>query len=236
MIYIALVEDEEAYAKQLKKYIKRYAAESGEQFEVTWFSDGDAIVEHYRPQFDIILLDIQMKFMNGMETAKAIRKVDQEVVIIFITNMAQYAIQGYEVDALDYILKPIPYFAFSQRLDRAIVRMKKRTRQYMTISIRNSTQKIDIRDIYYVESQAHKLVFHTKMDDYTTSGTLKEIEGKLLDKGFFRCNKGYIVNLEYVDAVQEGCAIVNNEKLLISRSRKKDFMKSLVEYMGDVVK
>lgn len=120
MIKIAIVEDEQLYAKQLHEYLRKYEKENGEAIEVTIYSDGDQIVEKYQSQYDIILMDIEMKFMDGMSAAEEIRKIDTEVVIIFITNMTQYAIRGYAVDALDYVLKPVSYFALSQRLNRAI--------------------------------------------------------------------------------------------------------------------
>ena len=126
MINIAIVEDEAMYAKQLQEFLLQYQKENGEVFNITVYSDGDQIVHKYKSQFDIILMDVEMKFMDGMSAAEENRKVDTEVVIIFITNMAQYAIRGYAVDALDYVLKPVSYFAFSQRLNRAISRMKKR--------------------------------------------------------------------------------------------------------------
>ena len=133
MINIAIVEDEAMYAKQLQEFLLQYQKENGEVFNITVYSDGDQIVHKYKSQFDIILMDVEMKFMDGMSAAEEIRKVDTEVVIIFITNMAQYAIQGYEVDALDYILKPISYFAFSQRIQRAVGRMKKREERIFSI-------------------------------------------------------------------------------------------------------
>ena len=107
MITIAIVEDEEAYAKQLTEYIEKYQQESGRRFKVIRFTDGDEIVEKYTGEYDIILMDIQMQFMDGMTAAEEIRKFDTKVVIMFITNMTNYAIRGYEVDAMDYVLKPV---------------------------------------------------------------------------------------------------------------------------------
>ena len=104
MINIAIVEDEAMYAKQLQEFLQQYQKENGEVFNITVYSDGDQIVHKYKSQFDIILMDVEMKFMDGMSAAEEIRKADTEVVIIFITNMAQYAIRGYAVDALDYVL------------------------------------------------------------------------------------------------------------------------------------
>ena len=101
MIHIAIVDDEVDYISQIQEYLARYEKESGESVKVSVFNDGDGIVHRYRSQFDIILMDVQMKFMDGMSAAEEIRKIDSEVVIIFITNTPQYAIRGYAVEALD---------------------------------------------------------------------------------------------------------------------------------------
>lgn len=236
MISIAIVEDEKGYATQLTEYLKQFEQESGHEFQITLFTDGDEIIENYRAQFDIILMDIQMKFMDGMTAAEEIRKQDPEVVIIFITNMTQYAIRGYSVDALDYVLKPVSYFAFSQRLNRAIERMKKPAKTYLTVAVKGGTQKIEMDHIFYVESNGHNLIIHTNTENYVTNGTMRELEEKLLELNFFRCNKGYLVNLQYVDGIRDGCAVVHGEQLLISRARKNEFMKVLTEYIGSNIK
>ena len=236
MIRVAIVEDDPGYTRTLEEYLNRYAAEHGISFDLRCFSDGDEIAEGYRAGFDIIFMDVEMPFLNGMDAAREIRRSDPEVVIIFITNMPQYAIRGYEVAALDYVLKPVSYFAFSQRLERAIGRMKKRARRYMTIAIRGGAQKLDISHILYVESQGHSLVFVTDAGQHTTSGTIREVEEKLESFGFFRCNKGCLVNLEHVDSVRDGCAMVGGQALPISRGRKNEFLAALTDYVGEVVK
>lgn len=195
MIKIAIVEDEQLYAKQLHEYLRKYEKENGEVIEVTIYSDGDQIVEKYQSQYDIILMDIEMKFMDGMSAAEEIRKIDTEVVIIFITNMTQYAIRGYAVDALDYVLKPVSYFALSQRLNRAIGRMRKRESKMIMVNMKGGIVRLNIANIYYIESQGHTLILHTILGDYETSGTMKEMESKLLGMNFCRGNKGYLINL-----------------------------------------
>jgi DNA-binding LytR/AlgR family response regulator len=199
---------------------------------IVTFSDGDEIVENYKAEYDIILLDIEMKFMDGMTAAEHIRKVDPEVVIIFITNMAQYAIKGYTVNATDYVLKPVSYFAFSQRLDKVVSRLDKRVKKYLAIGVKGGTVKLYISDICYIESQGHRLIFHTKTEEHVMFGTMKEIEEKLSDRDFYRCNKGSLLNLEHVDGVQDGVVVVNGEKIVISRGRKKEFMEALTNYLG----
>ena len=186
MIKIAVVEDESMYADQLREYLEQYERENGETFEITVYSDGDEIVHKYKAQFDIILMDVEMKFMDGMSAAEEIRKVDTEVVIIFITNMAQYAIRGYAVDALDYVLKPVSYFAFSQRLARAIGRMKRREQKLLTVNIKGGTVRLDVSNIYYIESQGHNLIFHTASGEYEAAGTMRDVEDRLASLDFVR--------------------------------------------------
>lgn len=193
MIRIAIVEDEKNYKEQLIDYLQRFEAERDEKVEIETFSDGDEIVTNYHAQFDIILMDIQMTFMDGMSAAEEIRKIDSEVVIIFITNMAQYAIKGYAVDAMDYVLKPISYFQFSERLNRAIDRMKTREIHYITVRVKGGVRRFEVSDIYFVESQGHKLIFSTKQGEFIASGTMKELEDDLSCYHFFRGNKGYLI-------------------------------------------
>ncbi len=236
MIEIAIVEDEELYVRQLQKFLRQYEKETGELFHITVYTDGDQIVHRYQSQYDLILMDVKMKFMDGMSAAEEIRKMDTEVVIIFITNMTQYAIRGYAVDALDYILKPVSYFAFSQRLNRALSRMKKREQKCIMVNIKGGAVRINVANIFYIESQGHTLIFHTILGNYETNGTMKDMEAKLEGMNFCRGNKGYLINLQHVDGIQDGCATVKGEQLVLSRARKKEFMEALTKYWGEVIK
>lgn len=236
MIRIAIVEDEAHYKEQLTDFLKRFEQETGEHIDLATYGDGDEFVEGFKAQFDIILMDVQMRFMDGMAAAEEIRKMDSEVVIIFITNMAQYAIKGYAVDALDYVLKPISYFQFSQRLNRAIERMKRREEHHITLKIKGGVKRFQISDIYYIESLGHKLVFVTKSGEVETIGTMKELEDQLAGYPFFRGNKGYFINLEHVEGMEDVFAIVKGKLLLISRPKRKAFMEALSNYWGEVIK
>lgn len=231
MIRIAVVEDEPMYGEQLLAYIKRYEMERGKEIKVTMFSDGEDIVEGYKGGYDIILMDIQMQFMNGMSAAEEIRKRDSEVIIMFITNMVQYAIRGYQVDALDYVVKPVEYFAFSQKLDKAISRVKMMESPSITISIEDGIKKLSISDILYVESKGHNAVFSTVQGKYVTRMTLKDLEEKLGSHDFFRCSKGFLVNMARVDGVTNGECVIGQEQIPIGRAKKKEFMERLLKSM-----
>ena len=174
MTRIAIVEDEAAVREQLAGYVQRYTRQYGTQFEVTMFTDGVEILEDYRPVYDIIFLDVEMQHLDGMETARRIRELDSDVLLIFITNMAQYAIKRYAVGALDYVLKPVPYFAFSQQLQKAVNQLAKRTRHYLAVPVDGGMRRLDAAAIYYIESEGHRVHFYTEDGDFSAPGALKE--------------------------------------------------------------
>ncbi|MBD5084858.1 MAG: response regulator transcription factor [Clostridiales bacterium] len=236
MLRVAIVEDDAATAQLLAGYLRRYEEESGHKLEITSFGDGDEIAIGYKAGFDLILMDVEMPFMDGMTAAAEIRKQDPEVVIIFITNMAQYAIRGYAVDALDYVLKPVSYFAFSQRLERAIARMGKRAARYITIPVSGGAQKLDVSHIHYIESQGHKLLYHTTGGVFASAGAIGEVEERMEQYHFCRGNKGYLINLAHVDGIRDGCAVVQGELLPLSRARKNAFLEALANYVGEVTR
>lgn len=235
MIRIAIVDDEPTSVERIKEFLLQYQTERKVLFEILTFSDGDEITENYRAEYDLILLDVEMRFMDGMTAAELIRGKDQEVVIIFITNLAQYAIKGYTVNAFDYVLKPVSYFSFSQKIDRVLHWMNHKTKKYLTIAVKGGPIKLNIFDICYVESQGHRLIFHMVSIKYTTFATMKEVEERLSAMSFLRCNKGYLVNLAHVDGVTEGSVKIGGESLLISRGRKKVFMEALTTYLGGLL-
>lgn len=237
MIRIAIAEDDATYVAQLQEYLHRYELENSESFSISTYSDGSEILKDYQSQFDIILMDVEMRFVDGISAAEEIRKTDKDVVIIFITNMPQYAIKGYAVEALDYVLKPVSYFAFSQRLGRAIGRMKKREHKYVVISVKGGIVRLNANSIYYIESQGHDIIYHTSNGEYITSGTMKESEEALKSIHFFRGSKWYLINLAQVDGLEDGCALLKSgNSIPLSRGRKKDFMEALAQYWGEVMK
>ena len=236
MIHIALVEDEEEYRKAFLGYLRRYEQESGRQFRISVFPDGEDIISSYKADYDLILMDIAMRFMDGMTAAEKIRELDQEVVIIFITNMPQFVMKGYAVDALDYVLKPVNYFAFSQRIDRAISRMSRRREQYLTVPVRGGIRKLSVSNILYVEVQDHDLLFHTRNESILTRGSLAEVEAKLGNAGFFRCNKYCLVNLAFADSLQGIDLVVAGEHIQVSRAKKKAMLDALNNYLNEVSK
>ncbi len=232
-IRIGVVEDDPASCQLVLDYLNRYQNENNEQFTVSVFDDGARIVEKYTPSYDILLLDIEMKEMDGMAAARRIRERDEKVVIVFITAAPQYAISGYEVRALSYLLKPVPWFAFSQELKKSIDMVRRSESNSMLIETSGGQMRLDLSDILYFESIRHTIVIHTLEGKLSINGTLKDMETKLTDYSFFRSNSCYLVNLKHISGVvDQDCVMSNGEKLRVSRPRKKAFLTALTNYMG----
>lgn len=232
MIKIAVVEDCVESQKRIKNYIEKYAKEENEQIETELFSDGIHIVEDYHNQYDIIFCDIQMKIMDGLETARKIREKDQKTVIIFITNLAEYAIKGYEVEAIGYLLKPLNYITFEMYMRRAVNLVRSGKEEYLVLEFKGGIRRYLLDEIYYFEYEKHYIWIHQKTGNEKILFSMKELEEKLKGKAFSRCNSGNIVNLRYVQELKNNVVNVNGELLTVSRARKKQFINELTEYLG----
>lgn len=233
MISVAIVEDEDKWADRLAEYLTRFAEEYGEKFNVHRFTDGYAIVDGYQGGYDIILMDIEMGLMNGMEAAEEIRGKDEQVEIIFVTNMAQYAIRGYRVRALDYILKPIVYIPFAETIKRAVHSVMNRKDSFISVNTRNGMEKVNVKDILWIESHGHRLTFHLSGRDLdSTAYSMKEMESRLAGAGFSRCSSGALANLYHVDGIKGGCVEIAGALVPVSRGRKNEFMEDLVSYLN----
>ena len=177
-------------------------------------------------------MDIEMPRMDGIEAAQRLRKMDRDVVLIFVTNMAKYAIKGYEVNAMSYILKPVNYFAFSYTLKRILQGMPKRDENFVLVPIENGEIRLSSDQIWYIEVLNHRLLFHTKERTYEMFGTLQKMEERFRGSCFVKCNKSYLVNLKFVARVEKNMVRVGENELQISRPRRKDFLMALTEYYG----
>lgn len=232
---IAVVEDNKEFNQLIQSYIAQFEKETKHQFNVFSYFDGDEITHEYKAQYHIIFLDIEMKRMDGMTAAKQIRQFDEDVIIIFVTNMAGYAIEGYSVNAMGYLLKPLSYFAFKQELLKSIEKINLRRQTHILIPSEKGKIRLNVNHILYVESFKHDLLIHTTEETYEIRATLKSFETKLADNHFYRSNNCYLVNLRWVFGVDGEFAIIEGTPLKISRPRKKGFMEALTTYIGEVL-
>ena len=232
MAHVVIVEDENASVWRLKDYLEQYEKEYQETFKTTVFHDGLEILDAYSPDFDIILMDIMLPHLDGMKTAKRIREKDSEVVIIFITNMANYAIHGYEVNALDFVVKPVKYFQFALKLKKALETVRNKKEKFLFLPVDGEKRKVSVRDIYYLETYNHNLYVHTRDSVIEFYGTLQAMEKELESSFFVRCHSGYLVNLYHVTSYRDEYVVVGEERIPISRPKKKVFLKAVMDYIG----
>ncbi len=226
---VAIVDDDKKMRDLLTNYLHRMEKEFDLSFSITAFESGMTFLKEYT-NTDIVLLDIDMPVINGMETAKELRKLDTQVVIVFITNLAQYAINGYEVNAVSYILKPVHYFDLAFKLRRAAEIAERNKRADIVISAGTVIKRVDISDVAYVEAVKHKVIYHLRNGTYETWDTLGNAEKKLDYPCFIRTNRCYIVNMNYITEINDIYITVNGDRLLVSRSRKKELVEKFTQW------
>lgn len=230
----AVVEDDEHSRSRIVSCLRRFGQEHGVAVQVTEFADGEALLQGFRPEFDVLFLDIEMPRLDGMSAARQIRERDEQVTIIFITNMAQYAIHGYEVGALDFLLKPLSYDALEMRLIKLLKLVQARQESGILLSLGSDLRRLRVSELLYVELVGHDLVYHLRDESISLRGSMREAEEQLRGKPFFKCNSCYLVNLDHVRAVSDGMAVVGGDRLQISRARKKAFMEALAAHLAGV--
>lgn len=231
---IAIVEDDPANAEILKGHLSHFASENHIEIHTSVFPNGIHFLKAYTPVWDLILMDIEMPHINGIETARKIRENDSEVLIMFITQMAQYAIDGYSVNAVDYVLKPVNYYAFSLKLKHIQHLLAGKQTSSIIISNQSGKFRIPLNTLLYIEVINHTMHYHTTTDCITSSGTpsLKRLAEDLGEKGFARCHQGYLVNLHYVTQYNKSSVSVGNHELPLSRTYFKAFTQHLLSYWG----
>lgn len=230
---VAIVEDTQKEADLLKEHFLKYSEEQRVSFQIAIFSSGDDFLINYRPIYDLVLLDIGLPGLNGMGVAARLRETDQSVTLIFVTSMAQFAAQGYEVDAVDFIVKPVAYGNFRLKMKRILNRLQTRRYSELVISQGENLYRVSASQIRYIEISNHCLIYHTADGSIEAYGSLKKVEEQLGSKMFVRCNSCYMINLEYVQSIQEDFVVlIDGTRLKMSRLKRKPFVQALNNYLG----
>ena len=230
---VAIVDDLKTELEMLRGYLMDFAVAESKEFDISTYESGDRFLEDFSGQFDLILMDIDMPGLNGIDTARAIRKVDESVVLMFVTAMPQYVLTGYEVDAIDYVIKPVSYPDFALKLKKALRYVKQvKADEPVVLSTKEGLVTLNISEIYYVESALHYCIYHTKDKEYRVRENISAVEQRLSPFGFARCNAGYLVSLKHVKAIIKDDVIVGDYTLKISRSKKASFTEKFTKTLG----
>lgn len=232
MLRIAIVDKDLDSNEQIQMFIRHFANIKGLDISLEEFDRADSFMFRYKPVYDIIFMGIDLPGLNGMEAAKRLRKKDTDVVLVFITELERYVIRGYEVDALDFVLKPLNYYAFSIKLERAIQRVRQRGGEHIMLKTSDGVHRLGIRQIYYLETKSRMLYYHTSTGVYSVRDSLQSAQEQLAEYSFAKCNQCYLVNLQHVTDMQDECVVVAGKPLEISRRNRKTFLAAVVAYIG----
>ena len=233
MITVAVCDDSKTMVEAMKASLEEYANERNKDLRIFTFYSGEELVEKYSCNYDILFLDIKMPGINGIQTAEKIRRKDKKVIIIFLTSLIQHALEGYKVNAANYIIKPIKKKRLMMEMDHWIGELEQREEPFITVHNDNGNYKILLKSISYIETYNRNLMIHTSEGDILCYWKLKEMESKIKQYGFSRCHSSYLVNLFYVENIEKMDIKLSSGKIIpIGKSKKKEFMQQLAGYWG----
>ena len=229
---IAVVDDNPKDGGRIKQYIERYALEQDQKFQVFLYASGLDFLDDMERNFDVVFMDIEMPHLDGIETARKMRERDDTTILIFITNLAQYAIHGYEVNAIEFMVKPVGYYNFSDKMKKALRFVKRNEEKVMLFKNSDTVAKIPVSQILYLEKEKNYIIFHTERREFRERGSMAEMEEKLAGAGFSKCIAGCLVNLRHVLKMEKDLVWVGNTSLPVSRAQRKEFAKEFVDFLG----
>lgn len=233
MISIAICDDVSTITDNMEVLLNRYSEESGEEIRVAKFNRGDTLLENYKSNYDILFLDIKMPGLSGIETAERIRRKDDKVSIIFLTSLLNRALDGYNVQALNYIIKPMNYKRLKIELDNWRSKIRDREEAFIVINNDSGSYKVMLKAISYIETFNRNLLFHTENGNIICYRKMREVESELAPHGFTRCHSSFVVNLLYVEKIEKmDIQLFTGDRIPVSKARKKPFMVDLAEYWG----
>ena len=235
MINIGICEDELHYRVNIKDMLGDILSTYSINYKIYEFSSGEELLSNYPKDLDILIMDIQMKIINGMDTARKIREFDQNLEIIFMTSFSEFMQEGYEVKAYRYILKPISERKISRNILPCINEIMKKKNNYLTINVKNYVDRIKIDSIVYIETDRPNILIYTNDNKYTTKMSISKIDKILREHGFFRCHNSYIVNLKLVESMNSNTQKIGEKYIPISKYRVKELKLALTNILGDIL-
>ena len=229
MINIAIVDDEKVIREQIKFWVEK----NHTQTIIDIYSSGEDLLLMNRC-YDIVFLDIKMEGINGIDTARELRKKAEDTILIFITGIKEYVFDAFDVAAFHYLIKPIEEEKFNAVYERAVVEVKKK-KQHQTgilfVKTRNRNVTFKQNEILYIESRAKKVEIHTRSDTMEVYAAISELEKQLMGN-FYRCHRGYLVNMAFiVEYSNDSIALNNGETIILAKEKYGEFVKVYMRYL-----
>ena len=233
MLKIAIVEDDKAQTEILKNNLERFGKNKNINFSVSCYYNATMFESRERSDFDIIFFDIELPDGNGMDLVRKMREDGNSTLVIFVTNLAQYAIKGYEVHAFDFVVKPLSYYNFALKLSAALAVLEKNKDIFIWVKNKEGHFKLNVSRILYVEIDKHYVTYHSIDGDITALGTMAAVAEELKNAPFSFCNRCYFVNLKHVVGIKQTFVLLDgNIELQISRHKRTEFVAALNEYLA----
>ena len=233
MLSVAVCDDEVIECCNMARKIKDILEEMKIPCIIRQFQSGRELLQAME-SFDVVFLDIMMQDQDGMKTAKMLRERENEKILIFVSSSREYVFEAYDVEAFQYLLKPVNDRKLKRVLQKAVLKTEKRSQEFIIVSRERQKKKLFLDDIYYFEIRGRVVDAHGAEGIFTYYEQIGELESKLRDKGFFRCHKSYLLNLKYVDGYNRQEAILENgEAIVIAKRRYEEFCQEVLKVMRE---
>lgn len=232
MVLVGIVDNNMWERSELKRQIVTYMEARGELCVVHEFSDG---VEFIRSpeKYNLIFLEMYLNGgMSGLEAAQFSRIVNKAAQIIFVTHSKEMAIRGYEVDAVDYLIKPVADSTMEKTLEKAMAKMQKSFDTAFVLKTTDGLYSISSNEIRFVEVYDHELIYHTDRGEFVVRGNLKEVGKKLEKYQFVQMNRSYLVNMRHIRSINKNYVMVGDTQIQIAKSRQKEVETRFIAYVG----
>lgn len=232
MFYIALCDDNQIDLAELSTDLADLKGR-GIHTEILTYANGISLVEEYERgrRFHLLVLDMLMEPIDGIETAKRIRKYDISVPILIVTSTVQYALEGYQVNAWRYLMKPVEKASFLYEVESILKQQAASEKHYFIVSNDQGITKVQLDNILYFESDQHTIRLHAVNGEYVFRDALGNIEEKLSSRHFIRIHKSYLINLRYVKNVfKNSVQMENGDEVFVSKHRSTVLYKELLDY------
>lgn len=222
---IAVCEDTQADREALCAYIRDYCSEHAYKCKISVYETGEPLLEAFSPgAFNLLFLDIFMPGISGVEVAQKIRETDPDCLLVFITTSADFAMDGFLVQASGYVVKPISRAKMAGVMHACRYEFEKNSRA-IEIPQSGGNVLVSVADLLYVEVFGKKSVFHMKRGNITSRMPLETVESLLGGVPFLRCHRSYIINMNHVDDAREDDFLMNNGDAVPIRINGKNAVK-----------
>ncbi len=238
---IAIIEDEQLHADLLAAYLRTWAEKNGERPDISAFPSAETFLFAWQEEkdFDVLFIDIQMKEMNGMEMAKRIRAEDEETAIVFTTGISDYLEEGYEVDAVHYLLKPISEEKIGMCMDK--IKKRRKTENFLLVHHGEEVRKLPIERINYVEARGHGCVLGISGQngkdkgenggEFAVTESISELEKALFPYHFVKCHRSYLCRIAGIHHIDKKEIFFDDgSHIPVSRRLYGEINRAFIEY------